>query len=260
MTPTSSHLTVETRDGVRRVTFTRPGASNAMNEEMATGLVEALRSAGEDDDVRVVLLTGTGAAFCAGVDLEGDDPVTRFGDHALQGANLIIRSIVGLPKPVVTRVNGVAAGVGASIVFASDLAIACESASFLLAFTRIGLMPDGGSSATVAASVGRARAMRMALLGETLPATEAYAAGLVSHVVPDAELDETAEAVVRRLARGPARSYAATKHAVNAATLADLDDVLERERAGQVALFATHDASEGMRAFVEKRRPEFTGR
>jgi enoyl-CoA hydratase len=260
MTATSSHLQVETRDRVRRVTFTRPEAFNAMSEEMAVGLVGALSSAAEDDTVRVVLLTGAGAAFSAGVDLEGDDPVTRFGDHTLEGANLIIRSITGLPKPVVARVNGVAAGVGASIAFACDLTVACESAGFLLAFSRIGLMPDGGSSLTVAASVGRARAMRMALLGETLSAQDAHTAGLVSHLVPDAELDEATEAVVRRLARGPARAYAATKEAVNAATLADLEEVLERERAGQVALFATADASEGMRAFVEKRRADFTGR
>jgi enoyl-CoA hydratase len=255
-----SDLRVETAGGVRRVTFDRPEAFNAMSEEMATGLVEALTTATDDDAVRVVLLTGTGAAFSAGVDLTGDDPVSNFDDATLVGANTIIRSIVGLPKPVVARVNGIAAGVGASIVFACDLAVACESAGFLLAFSRIGLMPDGGSSLTVAASVGRARAMRMALLGETLSAADAHDAGLVSHLVADAELDQTTEAVVRRLARGPARAFAATKEAVNAATLPALDEALERERAGQVALFATADASEGMRAFVEKRRPEFTGR
>ena len=255
-----SDLRVETADGVRRVTFERPEAFNALSEEMATGLVEALTTAADDDAVRVVLITGTGAAFSAGVDLTGDDPVTNFDDSTLVGANTIIRSIVGLPKPVVAGVNGIAAGVGASIVFASDLQVTAASAGFLLAFSRIGLMPDGGSSLTVAASVGRARAMRMALLGDTLDARDALAAGLVSHVAPDEEYAETLERVVSRLARGPGLALARTKDAVNTATLAGLEDALERERSGQVALFATHDASEGMKAFVGKRRAEFLGR
>ena len=255
-----SDLRVETADGVRRVTFERPEAFNALSEEMATGLVEALTTAADDDAVRVVLITGTGAAFSAGVDLTGDDPVTNFDDSTLVGANTIIRSIVGLPKPVVAGVNGIAAGVGASIVFASDLQVTTASAGFLLAFSRIGLMPDGGSSLTVAASVGRARAMRMALLGDTLDARDALAAGLVSHVAPDEEYAETLERIVSRLARGPGLAFARTKDAVNTATLAGLEDALERERSGQVALFATHDASEGMKAFVGKRRAEFLGR
>ena len=131
-------------------------------------------------------------------------------------------------------------------------------ASFLLAFARIGLMPDGGATATVAASVGRARAMRMALLGEALDAQEAYDAGLVSHLAPD-DFDGTVEALVARLATGPPLSYAATKKAVNAATLGHLHDALERERTGQTILLRTADVAEGMRAFGEKRRPEFRG-
>ena len=255
-----SDLRVETADGVRRVTFDRREAFNAMSEEMATGLVEALTTAADDEAVRVVLITGTGAAFSAGVDLTGEDPVTNFDDSTLVGANTIIRSITGCPKPVVAGVNGIAAGVGASIVLACDLQVTTASAGFLLAFSRIGLMPDGGSSLTVAASVGRARAMRLALLGETLSAQEAFDAGLVSHVVADAGYAEELERVVSRLARGPALAYARTKDALNTATLAGLEDALERERAGQVALFATHDASEGMKAFVGKRRAEFLGR
>ncbi|QIK65692.1 enoyl-CoA hydratase [Nocardioides sp. HDW12B] len=255
-----SHLEVQTAGGVRRITFTRPEAFNAMSEEMAAGLVDALDSAADDEAVRVVLVTGTGAAFSAGVDLTGDDPVTNFDDSTLVGANTIIRSVTGLPKPVVAGVNGIAAGVGASIVFACDLQVTTSSAGFLLAFSRIGLMPDGGSSLTVAASVGRARAMRLALLGETLGAQEAFDAGLVSHVVADDDYDEQLEKVVSRLARGPALAFARTKDAVNTATLGGLEDALERERAGQVALFATHDASEGMKAFVGKRRADFQGR
>jgi enoyl-CoA hydratase len=161
---------------------------------------------------------------------------------------------------VVAAVNGVAAGFGASICFAADLAVAAESASFLLAFSRIGLMPDGGTTLTVAAAAGRARAMRMALLAEPVTAREAYEWGLVSHVVPDAELEPAVEEVVKRLVAGPPVAFAATKKAITAATLGDLEGALDREGTGQVVLFGTADAAEGMRAFVQRRRPTFTGR
>jgi enoyl-CoA hydratase len=149
--------------------------------------------------------------------------------------------------------------VGCSTALACDLVVAKQSAGFLLAFARIGLMPDGGATASVAASVGRARAMRMALLGEVLSAQEAYDAGLVSHLVADDEFDELVAKLLRRLTSGPPLSYAATKKAVNAATLGHLDDALERERSGQTALLRTADVAEGMRAFAEKRRPVFRG-
>jgi enoyl-CoA hydratase len=206
-----------------------------------------------------VVLTGSGFAFSAGADLVGDNPVENFGEETMDGANLITRTVVGLGKPVMAAVNGIAAGVGASICFAADLAVVKESASFLLAFSRIGLMPDGGSSLTVAAAVGRARAMRMALLAEPLSASDALAAGLVSHVVPDDEFEATVDKIARRLAGGPPIAFAATKKAINAATLTGLEDALDREKRGQLVLFGTADAAEGMRAFVEKRRPTFTG-
>jgi len=256
----NGHLQVETDAGICRVTLNRPEAFNALDEEMAVGLVQALESAGRDDSVRVVVVTGSGLAFSAGADLTGDNPVETFDERTMDGANTITRRIVGLRKPVVAAVNGIAAGVGASICFAADLAVCQESASFLLAFSRIGLMPDGGSTMTVAAAVGRARAMRMALLAEMMTAQEAYAAGLVSHVVPDSDFAETVDKIAGRLAVGPPRAFAATKQAVNAATIGDLESALELERTGQVTLFGTEDAAEGMRAFVQKRKPTFTGR
>src|SRR5205085_8235001 len=139
-----------------------------------------------------------------------DGPMQLDG-RALDRANRIVRAITALDKPVVAAVHGPAAGVGCSIALAADLCVASEEASFLLAFARIGLMPDGGSTATVAASVGRARAMRMALLGEALPAREAYDAGLVSHLAADDAFTDTVAGVVARLAAGPPLSYAATK-------------------------------------------------
>ncbi len=256
----TNHLAVDVADGVLRVTFRRPEAFNELNEEMAAGLVAALDRAAVDDAVRVVVVTGTGPAFSAGADIAGDDPVEQFDESTMEAAATITRRITGLGKPVVAAVNGVAPGVGASICFAADLAVATESASFLLAFSRIGLMPDGGSTLTVAASVGRAKAMRMALLGEVMTAREAYDAGLVSHLAPDGDFGTTVDKVLRRLAAGPPLAFTATKKAINAATLDGLEPALERERVGQVVLFGTEDAAEGMRAFVQKRRPSFTGR
>ncbi len=204
-------------------------------------------------------MTGTGPAFSTGADISGADAHEHFDVSALDRANRIIRAIVGLDKPVVAAVNGVAAGVGCSAALAADIIVAAESASFLLAFARIGLMPDGGATATVAASIGRARAMRMGLLAEPLTAREAYDAGLVTHLARDEEFDDLVATLVRRLAAGPPLAFAATKKAINAATLTQLDPALEAERTGQTVLLRTADVAEGMRAFGEKRKPRFTG-
>jgi enoyl-CoA hydratase len=259
--PETDDLVVELRDeGALWLTFNRPGVLNAFSDELSVALAERLEGAASDDDVRVVVLTGAGAAFSAGADISGEDAHERFDVRALDAANRIIRAVTSCPKPVVAAVNGVAAGVGCSTALAADLVVAAESAAFLLAFARIGLMPDGGSSATVAAAIGRARAMRMALLAEPLPAREAYAAGLVSHVATDEEFPALVDTVVRRLARGAPLAQAATKKAVNAATLTELEPALERERTGQTILLRTDDVAEGMRAFTEQRRPHFRGR
>jgi enoyl-CoA hydratase len=246
-------------DGVLRLTMNRPTHLNAMTPQLADGLAERLEQANAADDVRVVVLTGAGDAFSSGADLAGQDAHEHFDVSALDRANRIVRAVVGLDKPVVAAVNGVAAGVGCSAALACDLVVAKESAAFVLAFSRIGLMPDGGATATVAAAVGRARAMRMALLGEALSASEAYDVGLISHVAADGDYAATVEKLVSRLAGGPPLAYTATKRAVNAATLGHLEAALQRERTGQTMLLRTADAAEGMRAFGEKRRPHFRG-
>ena len=246
-------------DGALWLTLNRPDVFNALTGEMADELAELAEEAVVRDDVRVVVLTGTGPAFSTGADISGANAHEHFDVTAMDRANRIIRSIVNLDKPVVAAVNGVAAGVGCSAALASDIIVATESASFMLAFARIGLMPDGGASATVAASIGRARAMRMGLLAEPLTAREAYDAGLITHLAADDEFDDLVATLVRRLAAGPPLALAATKRAINAATLTELNGALERERTGQTVLMRTADMAEGMRAFSERRKPVFRG-
>ena len=245
-------------DGILWLVLKRPEVGNALDGHLSDLLAVEIEDVQVEEDVRVVVITGAGSAFCAGADL-AEDAVERLDVAALDRANRIVRAITMLDKPVVAAVNGEAAGVGASIAFAADLAVASASASFRLSHAAVGLMPDGGATATVAAAAGRARAMRMALLAEPLAAEEAYAAGLVSHVVPDAEFDNLVFDVVRRLTAGPPLAFAATKRAVNAAALALLEEALEREGTGQSILLRTDDAVEGIAAFHERRRPGFRG-
>jgi enoyl-CoA hydratase len=242
---------------VLTLTLHRPEALNALSADLADALALELERAASYDDVGVVVLRGAGRAFCAGADIRGADGPLDVS--ALDRANRIVRAIIRCDKPVVAAVQGAAAGVGCSIALACDLCVAAESASFLLAFARIGLMPDGGSTASVAASVGRARAMRMALLAEPLSGREAYDAGLVSHLCDDDALDTVVDEVAAQLAAGAPLGLAATKRAVNAASYHALDGALERERTGQTILLRTADAKEGMRAFAERRRPDFEG-
>jgi enoyl-CoA hydratase len=254
-----AELLVARRSGVLTLTLNRPDRLNALSDTLADALAAELEAATTYADVRVVLLRGAGRAFCAGADIRPDGGPTDLDVRALDRANRIVRAIIRLDRPVVAAVHGAAAGVGCSIVLACDLAVATESASFLLAFARIGLMPDGGSTATVAASIGRARAMRMAMLAEPLSGRAAYDAGLVSHLADDDAFESIVSDVVGRLAASAPLGLAATKRAVNAAAYAGLDAALERERTGQTVLLRTADADEGMRAFEERRRPDFSG-
>ncbi len=252
-------LEISRAGGALTLTLDRPEHLNALSEELADALAGELEAAASSDDVRVVVIRGAGRAFCAGADISATSGPTKLDVRALDRANRIVRAVTRLDKPVVAAVHGVAAGVGCSIALACDLAVAAESASFLLSFTRIGLMPDGGATASVAASIGRARAMRMALLAEPLSGREAYVAGLVSHLATDDAFASVVSDLVARLASGPPLAYAATKRAVNAATFLALDDALERERTGQTILLRSADAAEGLRAFAEKREPGFSG-
>jgi len=270
MTTDSGAITYQTIDDlhvsldgpVLRVTLNRPDSLNSLTAPLLTALGDVLEQAAADRRVRVVRLGGAGRGFCAGAGIsaeEQSDP-TAHGtpEQVLNAANRVVRTIVGLPKPVVAAVQGPTAGVGVSLALACDVVVCSEQAFFMLAFTKIGLMPDGGASALVAASVGRARAMRLALLAERLPATEAFQAGLVSSVHPAEEFEAAVEKVVGALAHGPAVALAKTKQAINAATLTELEPAIRRESEGQLVLLHSPDVAEGITAFQEKRAPRFT--
>jgi enoyl-CoA hydratase len=245
-------------DGVLRIEINRPDSLNSVTADVLEDMADAVESAGAQDDVRVIVLSGAGRAFCSGADIGGAELAEEGGPAAtLDGASRLVAAVRDVPRPVVSVVQGPCAGVGVSIALSADLVLASSKAFFMLAFTKIGLMPDGGATALVAASMGRAKAMRMALLAERLPADEAEALGLVSHVFDADTFDKDVEDVIAGLRAGPMVGYARTKHAVNTATLAELDDAFAREREGQLGLLAAPDFAEGTAAFNEKRPPTF---
>ena len=254
-------LDVTLSAGVLSVTIDRPDSLNSLTIPVITGLADTMECAADDPEVKVVRLGGAGRGFCSGAGISADDMSGGGGvppDEIILEINRLIRAIAALPRPVVAVVQGPAAGVGVSIALACDVVLASEKAFFMLAFTKIGLMPDGGASALVAAAIGRIRAMRMALLPERLRAAEALEWGLVSAVYPADEFDAEVDKVIARLAAGPAVAFAKTKNAINAATLTELDAALEREFDGQSGLLQAPDFKEGTKAFQEKRAPSFT--
>jgi enoyl-CoA hydratase len=247
-------------NGVLRITLDRPSRMNAVTTETLDAVADALEKFSGDAEVRVAVLTGAGRAFCTGADLATSTDVSGPPSTAtIDAANHVVAAVRAFPCPVIGAVNGPAAGVGVSLALACDLVVATESSYFLLAFTKVGLMPDGGATALVAASIGRARAMRMALLAERLPARDALDAGLISDVYSDDEFAASVDALTRRLADGPPQALHFTKDAVNDATLTELDSACARERMGQEVLLAAPDFAEGVAAFQEK-RPAVFGR
>jgi enoyl-CoA hydratase len=240
--------------GVLRVVLDKPEKLNAVDTTMLRELRARLDDA-VDASVRAVLLTGAGRAFCSGGDLSG--PPDR---DTVFVANDVVAAIAALPKPVVAGVRGAASGFGCSLALACDLVVAARSAFFQLAFAQVGLMPDGGASALIPASVGRARAARMAMLTEKIPAATAFEWGMISHLADDEAFDDEVESVVQTLAAGPTLSYGWIKRALAASTLPTLPDVHAIEGDGQVALTRTADFREGVRAFIKRRKPEFRGR
>ena len=255
-------LKVELDNGVLAVTLHRPDSLNSLTAPMLRTFAETLERAAGDARVRVVRISGSGRGFSSGAGISEEDHAnpSAAGTPAdvLDAANRCIRAIVNLPQPAVAVVQGAAAGVGASLALACDVVLASEKAFFMLAFTKIGLMPDGGASALIAAAVGRIRAMRMALLAERISAADAYGWGLVSAVYPVAEFDAAVDKVIATLVSGPAVALHKTKDAINAATLTELESALELEKQGQLVLLESNDFREGTKAFQQRRTANFT--
>jgi enoyl-CoA hydratase len=250
-------LDLSLEGGVLRITFNRPERLNSLTTEIIHAAAEAVERA-EEDGARLVVLAGSGRAFSSGADVgpDGSPP----GLDTLEAANRFVRAVTASPVVCLAAVNGIAAGVGCSFALAADIAVAKESAAFMLAFTKIGLMPDGGASLLVPASVGRARAARMALLAEKVDARTAADWGLIAFVSPDDAFDDHVADLVTRLSTGAPLALAATKQVINATTLPLLEATLAAERDGQVALLASADFEEGMAAFQAKRAAAFVGR
>jgi 2-(1,2-epoxy-1,2-dihydrophenyl)acetyl-CoA isomerase len=258
---TTAQLLQAVSDGVLTLTLNRPDVLNAMTPPLLDELTAALREAAAGTDVRAVVITGAGRGFCSGQDLRAASREGAFsvGEILRDHYAPAIRVIRSMDQPVIAAVNGVAAGAGFSLALACDLRIAAESASFVQAFVRIGLIPDLASTYFLPRLVGPARAAELTMLGESVDAARALELGIVNRVVPDAELAASAHELAARLARGP-RSIALTKRALEVSGRNDLEAQLAVEEELQTEAVGTADFIEGISAFLQKRPATFTGK
>ena len=254
-------IQLDVTDAIATVTLDRPEALNALTVPMKTELLAALRTIGRDRSIRAVVLTGAGRAFCAGQDLKErlEPDAAPLAVELRERYNPIIRAMRHLDQPIVGAINGVAAGAGASLAFACDIRLAAEQATFVLAFGRIGLVPDSGATWFLPRLVGPSKAAELALLGSTLSASDAERFGLVARVVSGDALAAEARATAARLAELAPRALAHTKRALDRSWSVGLDDALDDEAHRQGIAGATQDHAEGLAAFLEKRPARFTG-
>lgn len=250
-------------EGVATVTLNRPAKLNAFTDQMIRETTAAFKSAGRDEAVRCVVLTGAGRGFSAGQDLtEFQERADGFSiaEHLRHGYHRLIKEIVSLEKPVIGAINGVAAGAGCGVALATDIRIAADSAGFILSFSRIGLIPDSGTNWFLPRLVGHARAFEMAVTADRVSAEKALEWGLINRIAPAAQLPEIVAAWARLLADGPTRAFGLTKRAMNRSWDMSLDEALSYEAYLQEVAGRTGDNREGVTAFLEKREPRFEGR
>lgn len=253
--------TFEIDGPVATITFNRPDVYNSFNQEMAFAVQEHLKTCQENAEIRAVVLTGAGKAFCAGQDLA---EVTNLDDEALLRIvetyyNVIVKQIRALEKPVIAAVNGVAAGAGANVALACDIVLASEKASFIQAFSKIGLIPDSGGTHTLPRLIGLQRASALMMMGDKVSASEAQSMGMIYKVFSLEEFSEGVRTIAHTLGNMPTRGLAYTKQLLNVTFDNSFEEQLAREAHFQQRAGQTADYKEGVSAFIEKRKPEFKG-
>ncbi|MFN7488411.1 MAG: enoyl-CoA hydratase-related protein [Chryseotalea sp.] len=250
------------QDGVATITLNRPDVFNALNDEITYELQDALKQVAKDDNVRVVVLTGAGKAFCSGQDLKAASGQQKrsFIDSLHKRYNPIIRAMRNLPKPIVCRLNGVAAGAGCSLALACDVIVAQEEAQLIEVFVNIGLVPDSGSSFFLPKLVGMNKAFELCSMGTRVKAKEAHAMGLINKTVPAEELDSAVKFYTDYYAQAPTKAIGLMKKMLNRADSITLEDMLEYEAYCQEIAGGSADYKEGVQAFLEKRKANFKGK
>jgi 2-(1,2-epoxy-1,2-dihydrophenyl)acetyl-CoA isomerase len=255
-------LSVRHENGVTTIALNRPEVYNALNDEITFELQDAFKAVAKDDTVRVVVLTGEGKAFCSGQDLKAGSAQEKrsFLDSLHKRYNPIIRAMRNLPKPIVCRLNGVAAGAGCSLALACDIIVASEDATLIEVFINIGLVPDSGSSYFLPRAIGMPKAFELCSMGSRVKAKEAAELGLINKVVPADQLDAAVKEFADYYAQAPTKSIGLIKKMLNKSTTSSLEDMLEYEAYCQEIAGNSHDYKEGVTAFLEKRKPAFKGK
>lgn len=248
--------------GVATVTLNRPEVYNALNDEITFELQDALKAVSKDERVRVLVLTGEGKAFCSGQDLKSSSsqPNRSFMDSLHKRYNPIIRAMRSLPKTIVCRLNGVAAGAGCSIALACDIIVAAEEATLIEVFVNIGLVPDSGSSYFLPRLIGNAKAFELCAMGNKIKASEAAQMGLINKVVPVDQLDRAVGEYTTYFASAPTKAIGLIKKMIQKSANSTLDEMLDYEAYCQEIAGRTEDHHEGVKAFTEKRKPNFAGK